>query len=239
MPTSKQRVLRSIRESLAHAGHLPAAPRVALAPEPTAEREVLIERFAEELALVGGVSTREAGGDAAVAARVVDLARGAGAGDVFAWDPAQLPVPGLHEALQAAGMTIVSGDLPHDEPARTEALARLEPCRVGLTGADAVFAETGTLALRAGQGRPRLASLSVALHVAVVTPEQFWLSWAAWRQASTNPAESGGREWVAAASNLTLITGPSRTGDIEMTLTVGVHGPRNVHVIVAAKGRAV
>jgi L-lactate dehydrogenase complex protein LldG len=72
----------------------------------------------------------------------------------------------------------------------------------------------------------------VALHIALVTPEQFWTSWGGWLQAAPTPEAPGGQAWMAAASNLTLVTGPSRTGDIEMTLTVGVHGPRTVHVIV-------
>jgi L-lactate dehydrogenase complex protein LldG len=37
---------------------------------------------------------------------------------------------------------------------------------------------------------------------------------------------------VRESSNLVLITGPSRTGDIELTLTVGVHGPKTVHVVL-------
>ena len=231
MSTSRQSILNSIRQSLKHAGHLPQAERVELEAEPAAAREGLIERFAQELAKVGGVFARERGGEAAVAAQVVARVREAGADEVLAWDAAQLPVPSLPEALRAAGLSLVSGDLPHAEPARTAALARLETCRVGLTGADAALAETGTLALRSGPGRPRLASLSVTLHIAVLTPEQFWRSWAAWSAATL--AVPGGREWVASASNVTLITGPSRTGDIEMTLTVGVHGPRQVHVILA------
>ena len=233
MSNSRDKILGSIRKSLAQAGHLPVAGRVGLALEPVGETEALVERFAAELALVGGLITRETGGDAAVATRVVGLAREAGAGDVLAWDEAQLPVPGLYGALRAAGLTVVSGEQPHDEPARRTVLARLETCRVGLTGADAALAETGTLALRAGPGRPRLASLSVALHIAIVTPAQFWTSWAAWWQAGTRPEAPGGPAWMASTSNVTLVTGPSRTGDIEMTLTVGVHGPRHVHVIVA------
>ena len=100
----------------------------------------------------------------------------------------------------------------------------------GLTGADAAFADTGTLALTAGPGRPRLASLSVRTHVALLDPRCLYPSWAAWLAAEG----SGVAQRLAGASNLTLITGPSRTGDIEMTLTVGVHGPGELIVVLVS-----
>jgi L-lactate dehydrogenase complex protein LldG len=132
-------------------------------------------------------------------------------------------------ALGEHGVQVVTGALPGGEPKRSEALARWEQIRVGLTGAEAAFAETGTLALRAGPGRPRLASLSVERHVAFLTPGQMYASWADWL-AQGGEAASAAR--LAAASNLTLISGPSRTADIEMTLTVGVHGPGEVVVVL-------
>jgi L-lactate dehydrogenase complex protein LldG len=99
---------------------------------------------------------------------------------------------------------------------------------VGLTGADAAFADTGTLALTSGPGRPRLASLSVRTHVALLDPRRLYASWAAWLAAEGQ----GAADRLAGGSNLTLITGPSRTGDIEMTLTVGVHGPGELIVVM-------
>src|SRR5688572_8278491 len=130
MATSRERILGSIRNSLAHAGHLPRAERVRLAPEPAEAREALVERFAQELALVGGVCVRAQTAEA-VAERVVALTRGVGVDEVLAWAPDQLPVPGLHEALGAAGIKMVGGELPRHEPARSAAVARLETLRVG------------------------------------------------------------------------------------------------------------
>jgi L-lactate dehydrogenase complex protein LldG len=117
----------------------------------------------------------------------------------------------------------VDADVPRGEPDRAQKLAEIEKTTIGITGADAALADTGTLALRSGPGRPRLASLSVRTHIALFTPEQLHASWAAWWATLSDCAE-----WVNGASNLTLISGPSRTADIEMTLTVGVHGPREV-----------
>jgi L-lactate dehydrogenase complex protein LldG len=121
------------------------------------DRAGLAERFARELQAVGGGFRRAAAGDLVHIVQTVMNEQGADS--LLAWDQGNLPVPGLWPALEASGVRLVNESVPPDEPARSEALARLELCRVGLTGADAAFAETGTIALRSGPGRPRLASL--------------------------------------------------------------------------------
>ena len=215
---SRSKILGSIRQSLKGARHLPAAPQVTL-PPPLAAGAAMGERFAAELAQLSGksVSLPAAG----VAVWLLGMLQDRGVHDVLSWQAADLPVPGVLDTLRAGGINIFDGDLPHDEPARSAVVARVEQVTFGLTGADAAFADTGTLALMSGPGRPRLASLSVRTHVALLDPQRLYPSWAAWLAAEGLGAQ--GR--LAAASNLTLITGPSRTGDIEMTLTVGVHGP--------------
>ena len=90
----------------------------------------------------------------------------------------------------------------------------------GLTGALAGVAETGTLVLLGGRGRPLTASLLPLLHIAVLKAEDILPDMAA---ALKLPEL---QECAAAA----LVSGPSRTADIEMTLTLGVHGPREVVV---------
>ncbi|HEY7679727.1 MAG TPA: lactate utilization protein, partial [Terriglobia bacterium] len=158
-----------------------------------------------------------------IPARVLQLLRERNAEVVLAWDAGHLPTPGLLDYLRQEGIRIMGADVPRGEPDRAQKLAEIEKTPVGITGADAALADTGTLALRSGPGRPRLASLSVRTHIALFTPEQLHASWAAWWATLSDRAE-----WVSGASNLTLISGPSRTADIEMTLTVGVHGPREV-----------
>lgn len=224
---SRSRILTTIRQSLAAARHLPKAPPISLAPQlPITNHQLLIDTFAIELRSLSGIFLSTSRAEApALVARLVHERQ---ATSLLAWEQAQLPVPGLLDYLRAeAGVMLVDANLPHAEPARSARLAEVEQVTIGLTGADAVLADTGTLALRAGPGRPRLASLSVRTHIVLFTPNQVYASWAAWWASLPNQAE-----WVREASNLTLISGPSRTADIEMTLTVGVHGPRELIAIV-------
>ena len=220
---SRSKILGSIRQSLKSARHLPPAPQVTL-PPPVAADGSMAERFAIELAQLSGKSVSLPAAD--VAGWLLGMLQERGVHDLLSWQAADLPVPGVLDALRAGGINILDGALPHEEPARSAALATVESVTFGLTGADAALADTGTLALMSGPGRPRLASLSVRTHVALLDPRRLYPSWAAWLA-----AEGGGAQGrLASASNLTLITGPSRTGDIEMTLSVGVHGPGELFV---------
>ena len=103
-------------------------------------------------------------------------------------------------------------------------LTALESLQVGLTGAIAGIAESGTFAVVSGSGRSRLASLLPPVHIAVLRAERLYPSLDAFFAAHPDVADDG--------SNLVLITGPSRTADIEMTLTRGVHGPGEVHIVL-------
>ena len=75
----------------------------------------------------------------------------------------------------------------------------------------------------------RLASLLAPVHIAVLRRAQIVRGLG---EALAQLQEWHGSNIFADSSNLTLITGPSRTGDIEQTLTLGVHGPREIHVVL-------
>src|SRR5262245_57418779 len=83
---------------------------------------------------------------------------------IIAWD--DLPLPGLAEALNSANITRI---VPHArQDNRAAALREAEPIRVGITGADAAFATTGTLALLSGDKQGRIASLLPPVHIALL-----------------------------------------------------------------------
>jgi L-lactate dehydrogenase complex protein LldG len=103
---------------------------------------------------------------------------------------------------------------------------------VGLTGVDLALAETGSLVLRSGPGRPRSTSLLPPCHVAVFDRGALVESLA---QASVF-LEAWHAHDDGLGGVINLITGPSRTADIELTLTRGVHGPREVHAVFVERG---
>ncbi len=94
--------------------------------------------------------------------------------------------------------------------------------QVGITGALAGIAESGSLVLVGGEGRPLTASLLPDIHIAILRVSDL---------VPTLPDALRMPE-ILTASAAVIITGPSRTADIEMTLTIGVHGPKELHVFL-------
>lgn len=147
---------------------------------------------------------------------------------VLAWDPERLPVPGLAEMMTDVGWQLVT---PTDlrSPESREAVRFI---RFGLTGVEAAFAATGSLLLPSGPGQSRVASLLPLRHIALVPFSRLYRTVEAWlaerREAGDLVDQLRGRAaWH-------MITGPSKSADIEMNLTLGVHGPKFVHAILFA-----
>lgn len=166
----------------------------------------------------------DAAGTDEAAATVASILERYAATDFISWDDAQLPCPGLIDSLVARGLRRVTYDVPLDADGRAAVLAGLDRVGVGLTGALAGIAASGTLVLASGPGRGRLPSLLPPVHVAVLRSRDLQPDLAT--VLAVHPA------LVMESSNVVLITGPSRTADIEMTLTHGVHGPKHLHVVL-------
>jgi L-lactate dehydrogenase complex protein LldG len=98
---------------------------------------------------------------------------------------------------------------------------------LGITAADAFVMESGTIVLRSRAGQGRATSLLPPVHLAIVTSDR--------RLGRLEDLPGLVRYWREEADGLpraiTLITGHSRTADIELTLVSGVHGPGIVHVV--------
>ncbi len=134
--------------------------------------------------------------------------------------------PGLIAALEDAGLAVMSGSLSREEGPRYLGLGRWAAAEAGITDAIAAFADTGTIWVAGGQGGMRCASLLPPVHIALIRRAQVYPCLAAWlREARASGALM---EWVEESSAMIAITGPSRTSDIEKTLTLGVHGPKEV-----------
>jgi L-lactate dehydrogenase complex protein LldG len=183
----------------------PSAPPATLvsAAEP---HHVLVDRFREELQLIGVVSWLEVSADA-VQARVAELA---GDASVLSWHPRELPYD--------AGRFLIDPATP-DAPRDVQAAAG-----VGITGCDAAIAETGSLVMLSGPGRSRAVSLLPPFHIAIVRSDQLY--------GSMGEFFAQRRSDIVKAASCTFITGPSRSADIEFTLTLGVHGPGRVAVVM-------
>jgi len=95
---------------------------------------------------------------------------------------------------------------------------------VGISTAQVAIAETGTLVLDSACERHRLVSLVPPVHIAVVNASSI--------RETLSEALTLLRSAKEISPAVTFITGPSRTGDIELTLTIGVHGPQQLYVIV-------
>ncbi|BDU71313.1 LutC/YkgG family protein [Mesoterricola silvestris] len=137
----------------------------------------------------------------------------------------------LYGPASSAGKALASAWTPRDpelipyrEPVETFKAALFEDVAAGFTTALAGVAETGGLLLEPGPEEPRLLSLVPPVHIALLLASTIEDTlWSAVRH----------RGWGrGAARNSLLISGPSKTADIEQTLAYGVHGPRRLVVVL-------
>jgi L-lactate dehydrogenase complex protein LldG len=238
--TSRAEFLSRIRTEV---GKTPGLFSARTAPRPSDPRAVTetikrelaerwpqaLQRFQTEFERVAGVFHRVAS-ITAVPQVIAGIAREREVRRLVAWHADELGAD-LLDALTARGLepfAMPPGALG-GATERAELRRRIADAELGLTGVDLAIAETGTFVLRSGGGRPRSTSLLPACHIAVFdrtalieSLSQAGVFLELWNRGE---AEAG----IGAVTN--FITGPSRTADIELTLTRGVHGPKEVHAI--------
>ncbi|HEU0020884.1 MAG TPA: lactate utilization protein [Dehalococcoidia bacterium] len=137
----------------------------------------------------------------------------------------QVPVERTLQDLGISVVTIARDDQHTREELRNEIIA----AGVGITGADYAVAESGSVVVVPRQGLSRLVSLVPPVHIALVRAQDvverlddvFLVRRLEYYR---NRGDMG--------SYLNFITGPSRTADIEQTIVTGVHGPKEVHLVL-------
>ena len=221
-------VLAAVDAALASVA-VPPLPQLAetptATPEGATERAALTARFSAEARAVGTivhvVPTRAAAG-----AIVAALFRDSGARRVVTWpsDLAQTITRAAAVELGNIDVHVLADGAAAEHRRASDADATATAAAdVGITEAEALVAASGTLVLRAGECA-RMASLLPPTHVAVVDQRRLVPDLASglrqvWRR---RPVESC----------ITLVTGPSRTADIEKKLVLGVHGPCALYVVL-------
>ncbi len=157
--------------------------------------------------------------------------------------PSHLITPALHktrEEIAALFSKVTGQDIPPDIP-KLVAVAR-ERLRqyyidadLGITGANAAIAETGSLMIVTNEGNANLVHTLPPVHVAILGIEKIvpTLDDATAMLRVLSRSGTGQQATV----EVSYITGPSRTADIELSLTIGVHGPKELHIILLDNGR--
>ena len=203
--SAREEILQRLRA--AHATvRLPPSPAIAPLVQGSASPDETLARFELEAAALGVSCYVEQTPDE-VRRRVATLVHGV---RILSWDADQLP----YETS-----TVLSGVVLGNAPRHEQAAAH-----VGVTGCDAAIAETASLVLISGPGRSRAVSLLPLTHIAIVERHQLCFSMA--------DAFTTHRHRFGDSASWTVITGPSRTADIELTLTLGIHGPGRLVVVI-------
>jgi L-lactate dehydrogenase complex protein LldG len=173
-------------------------------------------RFIEELEALGGHGER-VGTLEEAREYVLNLARERKADLLVRWDVEYLDELAADGPLREAGVEVA---LWRDLPDPGKIAGRAD---IGLSTATWAIAETGSLVLEHGPGQGRSVTLLPPTYVAILPADKVL---------RTVPEAIRKYAGGALPANVCFHTGPSRSGDIEMSLVVGMHGPGDVHVIL-------
>jgi L-lactate dehydrogenase complex protein LldG len=216
MNPTREQFLQRVREAVAEGNRAGGSP-------PLPERGTIgyqgagsdpVARFREEFATAGG-HTQVVADRAAAVIVILDLVRARSARRVLLGGGEVVAALQIVEPLRALGVEVIA-------ESNREGFFQAD---LGVTGVDYLIAETGSVLLASRPEQPRSPSLLPPIHVAVaerrqILPDLFDL----FASLEANPEEL--------PACVSIITGPSKTGDIELRLVTGVHGPGEIQVVL-------
>jgi L-lactate dehydrogenase complex protein LldG len=229
---SEVSVSGSVLDDVRHAlGHRQTTVPDPLEPfvEAVAENDSdLLARFREEAEALGCslhvVDSTEAAGK-----RVVEVCLEAGVKNVVLSVAGLVNELELLPALKRAQLT-TSNVSDFREKTKEELVAHLANCAAGISSVYCAVTETGSIVLTSKEEQSLLVSLLPPVHIAVLKSTQIKQSLS---QAIEQLHEEM-RDPDSPCRSATFITGPSRTSDVELTLSIGVHGPKELHLVIVA-----
>ena len=209
-------------DRIAHAvaaGTVPVGPKMVPEPKlPDLPEVDLVAHFIEAFRMLDGKVHHEP-----PLGVITKIMADRGVNEYVAWDEDHLADRGLLGELDERGFQRIETVLPEDPDRRIPHQMGYMQVEVGISAAVAALAESGSVVLSSGPGRSRLASVIPVVHVVLVDRTRMFRSLSHWA-AQVDPSQM--------PANLMVVSGPSRTGDIELTLTRGVHGPGQVHAVL-------
>ena len=190
-------------------------------------RLALLDRFAE-VAEAGGWNVHRTSDPENAMAHIQSVADSLGVKNAVRSDQEVFAQILVDAPLESTGISVTT--VSHSPDRSRESLrSSIIAADIGLTGADYAVAETGSVIIMPRKGLSRLVSVVPPVHLALVRPEDLVESLDDLFLLRRLEYHDKGGEM---GSYLNFITGPSRTADIEQTLVVGVHGPKEVHLVL-------
>src|SRR5512144_2431263 len=203
-------IIENIRRSLGRTAQSLLQPRPAIYPARRLESiDSEIECFLEEVRKLSGDGQKLHSSE--IDSALKTLVAEQDIHKATAWDTPHLKQLGITKILSSLGVELISPNADKHGMAL---------CDLGITEASYLLPETGTLVLKSSAERPRAVSLLPRIHLAIVRPEML--------RADLHQVFAEAKD----EHYLVFITGPSRTADIELTTTLGVHGSKNLFVWV-------
>ncbi len=225
--SSRDAFLHGVRQAVAagnRAGNAPPLPERGDIDQGAGTDPVA--RFSAELSAAGGIAHIVPNTDAAVA-KVIELVQAKSPRQALLGRGPVVDALHLAERLRSQGVEVISVDSLTAESSGAPFFA----ADIGISGVDYLVAETGSVVVEAGPSEPRSVSLLPPVHIAVADRSQLVAD------LFDLFVNKPGDQRPELPSCLSIITGPSKTGDIELKLVTGVHGPGEIHVVLIDSGR--